>query len=413
MNKKIFICFTFFIFLFTSQLIYAQSLTLDALLSLLKEHNPTFDSANASKSSAEGGLLAAQAYPNPEIEAAGGMSTGLGQGALSGTNEQLFISQSLDLPFVREARAQVAQAGIESAEYGAQAVWLEICAKTKQAFYQILRRQMALQIAQENEQLLSQIRDKVKLKVEMGEAARYEEVKAFAELLNATKLRESAEIDVKDAKSALRALFVDALPENFEITGQLPTPTQVLELNALKAQVLEKHPLLRQQISNVEQAKEQVNFEEMQRYPVPILKAGVERDPGLEQWKIGMSIPIPIWNQRQGLISQAKGNLEQQKAKSRQQTLDLLRELENAYNRYVIANKQVEAFEKGLLAQAEKTLHVAQVAYKLGERGILDYLDAQRVFRSVKSDYLNARFERQNAWIDLQKLNADDLLQQD
>jgi cobalt-zinc-cadmium efflux system outer membrane protein len=54
-------------------------------------------------------------------------------------------------------------------------------------------------------------------------------------------------------------------------------------------------------------------------------------------------------------------------------------------------------------------LKVAEAAYRLGERGILDYLDAQRVFRSVSNDYLNARFDRQSALIDLERLRALEL----
>ena len=54
-------------------------------------------------------------------------------------------------------------------------------------------------------------------------------------------------------------------------------------------------------------------------------------------------------------------------------------------------------------------LKVAEAAYRLGERGILDYLDAQRTYRSVRNDYLNAQFDRQAAQIILDRLRATDL----
>jgi len=61
------------------------------------------------------------------------------------------------------------------------------------------------------------------------------------------------------------------------------------------------------------------------------------------------------------------------------------------------------------LKEAETVLKVAEAAYRLGERGIIDYLDAQRSYRSVRNDYLNARFDRQAALIDLDRLRATDL----
>jgi cobalt-zinc-cadmium efflux system outer membrane protein len=75
----------------------------------------------------------------------------------------------------------------------------------------------------------------------------------------------------------------------------------------------------------------------------------------------------------------------------------------------LIADRQIKVFETGLLRQAEKALQVAESAYRLGARGILDYLDAQRTYRSVRNDYINARFDRENALIDLERLNAEGL----
>ncbi|MBS0465774.1 MAG: TolC family protein, partial [Proteobacteria bacterium] len=42
-----------------------------------------------------------------------------------------------------------------------------------------------------------------------------------------------------------------------------------------------------------------------------------------------------------------------------------------------------------------------EAAYRFGERGILDVLDAQRVLRSVRADLLQARYELQAARIEL------------
>ena len=58
----------------------------------------------------------------------------------------------------------------------------------------------------------------------------------------------------------------------------------------------------------------------------------------------------------------------------------------------------------GSMAQAEAALRVAQAAYRFGERGILDVLDAQRVLRSVRADLLLARYQLQASLIELDAL---------
>ncbi|MFM7254907.1 MAG: TolC family protein, partial [Betaproteobacteria bacterium] len=47
---------------------------------------------------------------------------------------------------------------------------------------------------------------------------------------------------------------------------------------------------------------------------------------------------------------------------------------------------------------------VAEAAYRFGERGILEVIDAQRVLRAVRADLLLAKFEQQSAANTIQTL---------
>lgn len=380
--------------------------TLAELLALIDRANPAVEGAEAQRQAATAALRTARAYPNPTLEARAGASSERGPGARSGTNSAVVVAQALDLPFVRRARQQVAEAGISAAEQAAEVVRKVVRSQAQQAFYEILRRQEALTVATDDRELLGTIRDRVRLRVEVGEAPRYELVKAEAEVLSADKVRDSAALLLDDAKSALQALYGSALPGRPEISGELPAPPHELPpLDTMRAALL-RHPVLATARAEVEMALAKVRLEEKLRYPQPVIRVGVEEDPGLQQWNVGISVPLPLWNQRQGPIAEAAARLRSANAGATQQQFALTRELELAYNRYRIARGQVEAFERGLLAQAEAALKVAELAYRVGERGIIDYLDAQRAYRTIRTDYLNARFDRQAAWIDLERLRV-------
>jgi cobalt-zinc-cadmium efflux system outer membrane protein len=386
------------------------ALTLPDLLKLLEPYNPSLAAAQARRESAQGAMVTAQQYPNPTFEGGVGVGKERNEVSKTGTSGLGMLTQPLDYPFIREARRKVAEAGIASADEASRNVWLSVRTTTRQTFYEILRRRAELDIAEANERLLQQIREKVQLKVEVGEAPKYEEVKAMAEWLNAVKLKETAQVRVEDAKSALHALFGNALPYPFEIEGELPSITKQLPpIEQLREEVLANQPLLHQYRAEVERNRARLGYEQDLRYPQVSLVGYMERDPGLDRWQLGVSVPLPLWNQRQGQIKEAQADLSQAESAAQQQELTVLRELENAWNRYRIAHRQVETFESGLLKQAENSLKVAEAAYRLGERGILDYLDAQRVYRSVSNDYLNARFDRQSALIDLERLRASEL----
>ena len=76
------------------------------------------------------------------------------------------------------------------------------------------------------------------------------------------------------------------------------------------------------------------------------------------------------------------------------------------YSEYEIARTQVNALENGILREAEAAMKVAEAAYRFGERGILDYLDAQRVFRAARNELIAARYELQVAVIEIERLRA-------
>jgi cobalt-zinc-cadmium efflux system outer membrane protein len=140
--------------------------------------------------------------------------------------------------------------------------------------------------------------------------------------------------------------------------------------------------------------------------PQPTIKLSSERDQDTSQWRIGVVLPLPLWNRRAGPVGEALAGMERAQAGAQQIRLELLAELDQAYSRYQIARYQVITFESGLLKEAESALKVAEAAYRFGERGILDYLDAQRVLRSTRVDFLNARYELQAALIVIERLRA-------
>ncbi|MEY2728884.1 MAG: hypothetical protein RL584_10, partial [Pseudomonadota bacterium] len=85
---------------------------------------------------------------------------------------------------------------------------------------------------------------------------------------------------------------------------------------------------------------------------------------------------------------------------------ELLQELQMARTSLEMAQARVRALSQGALAEAEAAVRVAEAAWRFGERGILDVLDAQRVLRSLRADLIQARYEAQAALIELERLEG-------
>ncbi len=379
--------------------------TLPEALKIALERNPGVAVAAAQREAAEAGRITARAYPNPSVELGGGSSRGRQPGVVNGNAWAFGISQPLEYPGLRDARSQTADAGVASAVAGFDAFRVNLAAAVRGAFYEVLRRQAELALAVEDADLLRSVRNRVEVRVQTGEAPRFDLIRAEAELLSAIKTQESAALRVQQAKAAL-ARLAGGLPRLFEVKGDLPPERPLPALTAMQDQLLATSPEYARAQAELKQAEARLGLERELRLPAVTLVAGGDQDPDRRNLMLGLAVPLPLWNRREGPIAEAVAAAAGARARVDDLRLALTQELEIAYQRYLINQRQVTAFESGLLRQAEAALKVAEAAYRFGERGILDYLDAQRTYRAVRADYLSARYELQYARIEIDRLRA-------
>ena len=384
--------------------------SLDDLVVALLQQNPALRVSQAQEDAASAAVKTATAFINPEIEAGAGPSQYRSGSSKVRDNWGVGISQPLEFGDVRSARRALAESGVRAAGADSVLVKTELISRLKLAYYLLLHRQAILKLAEEDRNLLAEIRDKVKLRAEIGESPRYELIKAETELLAAERDYGTAVVRVTESKALLRGLVGTNLPAQFQVSGEIPADVQLAPVDTLQLKITESPLIQRGKVAN-ESAEARLKLEEQLRNPGLTLKAGVEQDPDLTNVRIGLAIPLPIWNQRQGQIAEAAAGLRQTQALMSERELMLQREIETGYQRYQIARQQVATFESGLLSQAQAVLKVAESAYRFGERGILDYLDAQRTYRAVRKDYLAARYEVVNTALEIERLLGTELVE--
>lgn len=385
---------------------FAATLSLQQALQLAEQHSPVLAAAQANMQSAEAAVDTAAAFPNPEIELMSGQVRPrvTGQGTTSINTATL--SQPIELPGVRSNRQKMAQAGVGAGKAQLLQTRHLLTSRIKLAFYDALRWEEARRVVAENRELLQQMRNRVKVKVDVGEAPRYELIKAEAEAMAADNSLKSTELRLQQARSLLRSLIGKPLPQDLKLQPDNTSPAAPPALEQIQQELLERHPQVQLAEAETRRAMARVEMERSLRLPQPTLKLNQERTEEARQWMVGVALPLPLWNRRAGPIGEAVAGLHQAEAQAQQARLSLITELEQAYSRYEIASSQVQTFESGLLREAEAALKVAEAAYRFGERSILDYIDAQRVLRTTQLEFLNARYELQAALTELERLRA-------
>ena len=387
----------------------ADGYSLQQVIDLAFNEHPSVRVAKAQEAAAIANVTTAKSFLNPEIEVGTGPSRYRSGSNDTRTNWGVALAQPLEFPDVRKARREIAESNVNYVSLNTEINQVELRSKVKQGFYQVVQRQDTLRLMEDDRNLLQQIRDRVKLRVDVGESPKYELIKADTEALAAERDYQAALVRVAEAKAFLQGLVGPSMPANYQVIGDLPLKQSLPTIESLRDQVTQS-PYLKQVRAASQTADAKLRLEQNLRNPGLTLKAGVEQDPDLTSFRLGLAVPLPLWNQRQGQIAEATANINQVQAQLSDRELALNRDLESSYQRYLIAKNQLNSFENGLLAQAESVLKVAESAYKYGERGILEYLDAQRTYRLVKKDYLTARFDYVAAMLEVERLVGNQLL---
>lgn len=378
---------------------------LQALRQLAIDANLSLAAARDGVDAARAGVVSASAYPNPETELTTGNATPRIGGA-SGHAHAIAISQRIDNPWQRSARIGAAEAAAGGAEAGLRQTRVGLLARLQTAFYDLLRRQEEQAAAREDLALAESIYERVKVRVDVGEAPRYDLIRAEAERLTARNLTRSAELRVSQARVAIRALVAERLPADFEVRGDWSPPGPLQSLEVLRERVLDGNPELAFLRAELTRFERQTELEKARRYPEVALRAVQERDPDLENNRVGVLLTIPLWDRRAGPIAENTAQGLRVRNQLEHSRFVLAQALETAYGQYDISRNQINILEGAILREAEAAVKVAEAAYRFGERGILELLDARRVFRAARNDLIAARYDLELARIEIDRLQA-------
>ncbi len=384
-----------------------KTFTLDEILSIALAHNPLLAERQSIVKQKEGNAQTTSAYPNPTI------SVQSGRGSIrdpsmgtSITERYVTLSQPLEWPGKRNAQQRAAQASVQSAQAGLAEAELNTVAQVKKGFFDLLFSDRQAALALQNVQTVEQLNKAVQTRVESGEAPPFEAVKVKVEKLKMQKELIRAKGAVRSAQATLNSLTAGKLGNDFSIHGEFQTFSDKWDITTLSDEALSTHPTVVKGKKRIEEAKERHRRELLARVPNVTLSGSYQRDIGREAFVGGLSIPLPLWNQRQGDIAQAKGLIRQEEANLLGTRTKLQKDMMQQVQNSKVAVAQIATYENGLLKQAQEALRIAQVSFKYGETSLLEVLDAQRVMRETQLEYTRAKYDLAAALTELERLTS-------
>lgn len=385
----------------------SKAYTINELITIALESSPQVLAARDQSKAVKGQLSTARAIPNPEFEVSTGQQKSVTGSLTVGNVSSWAVTQPLDMPYTRYPRVNAAEANLRSAEATRVAFEIETISKVQQRFYELMRREAEAKAAEEDLSLTKQIRDRMQVRYDVGETARFELIRSQTEFLNAQIAAESSKLKVEQARSALRQIVGHVLPANYAVVSERPKMEALPPLNILLSEIQDQSPELQKAKADVEASESRLSFEKNSRLPRLAFKASQYNDPNFTDRLYGLQVSIPIWDFKLGQVAEAEANASKAKNQLNAQSQNLEQQLETAYKLYQMASYQVKVLDQEVVQLAASAQRIAEVSYRYGERGMLEYLDAQRTFRAARNDLIRARFDLASVVTEIQRLRAN------
>ncbi|MBP6365759.1 MAG: TolC family protein [Nitrosomonas sp.] len=397
---------------FSSPSVLAQQtnkLTIEELQRLGLQANGLVLAARSQIDMAKAGVVAASAFLNPEVTVMAGPDSNRYPLSVTGPTSMqrsVTVNQPIENPFMRNARINASEAVVDANRANFDQVRADLAAQLRVRAYELLLRQEQAKMEEGIYDLLEDVRRRIAINVERGEAARFELIRADTEVQSAANRKEAAQLGALRARVALMQLTAGAIPTNFEITASLSDPVQLPSLEVLRQEVPTVNPDVLRLEAEQERANQRISQEKASVLPSLNVLYTNYQDAQFTSNTAGMSVRIPLFYRRRGEIDTAVYDSARIRETLEFRRYEISQLFESAWQGLQIAQRRVEMFEGGLIKEAENAVQVAQSAYRFGERGLIEVLDTQRILRGILGDSLQARFDLQSAAAEIDRLRA-------
>lgn len=381
-------------------------MSINDLIDAALTHNLSLKAAQRGVDVATAAVTTAGAFPNPRLEINGGRNVTPTATSSAGNVSGVGISQLIENPAVRQARTRGAQYAEQGSRQTLSLTRNELVAQVRFRAYEYLLRRLQAKEAAESLSLLEQTRERIKVRVETGETGKLDLIRADAEIVNARQREETTRLQIAQAAIALNRLAAGMLPPRWELRAELDDADDIPSLDQLKQDAARLNPEVLLLEAELARSKARIDEANASLLPGVELRLSQLREPDLRQELVGVSVQLPLFDQKRGPKGEAIAERERTIARLDGRRAELMLQLELAWRSVEIARVRVKALSEGAVRSADAALRVAEAAYRYGERGILEVLDAQRVLRAVRQDLLLARFELKTAQIELDALTG-------
>ena len=259
------------------------------------------------------------------------------------------------------------------------------------AFVQALQARAVLEVARENlayyDKLLTVSQDRLKA----GDISQVDMQRLDLQRVQYESDVQTAEVNARTAKIQLLQFLNSRTPvDQFEVTGSFEYTETVLQQDELRRIALVGRPDLIAAAQSVDKAETDHRLAVSNGSSDPTFSLDAGRNPPIPVYIGGsVSIPIRIFDRNQG--EKARTEIDIQKTKRLQETAtaQVYADVDSALATLNGSVNLLRPYKTKYLDEAAKVRDTISFAYQNGGASLLDFLNAQNDYRSIRMSYLN------------------------
>lgn len=372
----------------------AVKIDLDQAIQLALAHNHSLKAARTQIQQNQAEEITAAIRPNPMLTYDAQPGVPLSPGQITGSNFDNFTEFDTGATFTwergRKRQARMVAARDQTAQTRSLVSDNErtLTFNVAQQFVSVLLAKSTLDFARQDLDGFQQTVDLSETRYKSGAISEGDLLKIKLQLLQFQNDVSSAQLQLVQSLATLREfLGYESVPANFDVVGDLTYTPLHLNKEDLQLMALKQRPDYMAAEQGVTAAQSQYR----------LAKANGKRDlfttflyshtAGLSAISFNFGIELPLWDRNQGEIARTRYAITQSQESKAAAEETVMTEVETAYETVGTGRRVVELYQSGYLKQSQESRDISEYAYKRGAASLLDYLDAERSYRSTQLAY--------------------------
>jgi cobalt-zinc-cadmium efflux system outer membrane protein len=202
---------------------------------------------------------------------------------------------------------------------------------------------------------------------------------------------QQALLNKAQALSDLRQqLGYESVPTAYDVAGEFEYRPLAVTLEELQAKALQNRPDLRATVLGTAAANSQYALAKANGKQDPTISANYSHANGISGLTWSFSIPLAIFDRNQGNIAQTRIAIRQAEEQQKGANGQVLTDVKDAYEGLQEAAQIAQLLKSTYVDMAQRSRDISEYAYRRGALALLDFLDAERTYRTTQLAYRQA-----------------------